>query len=127
MRRGWEGRFLSAPVHTLPGMAPLSVARLEELIEQATVDCYNDSEQVCGLFAMLEESLAVPFKTTVLGQAVTVTAVDWSSMTAIVARWSVAGPGRISRCSICRLPTPPPRGAEWIDAYRLWVTRTGGA
>ena len=57
-------------------MASLSVAQLEELIEQATVDCNNDSEQVCGLFTMLEESLAVPFETTVLGQVVTVTAVE---------------------------------------------------
>ncbi len=127
MRRGWEGRFLSAPVHTLAGMAPLSVAQLEELIEQATVDCYNDSEQVCGLFTLLEESLAVPFETAVLGQAVAVTAVDLGIDDRVVA-FCVRG-GVRQRLSLLDLPlpTPPPRGAEWIEAYRLWVTRTGGA
>ena len=108
-------------------MASLSVAQLEELIEQATVDCYNDSEQVCGLFTMLEESLAVPFETTVLGQVVTVTAVELTVDDRIVAR-CVRGRARQDLPLLdLPTPTPPPRGAEWIEAYRLWVTRTGGA
>ena len=108
-------------------MAPLSVAPLEELIEQATLDCYNDSEQVCGLFTLLEESLAVPFETAVLGQAVAVTAVDLGIDDRVVA-FCVRG-GVRQRLSLLDLPlpNPPPRGAEWIEAYRLWVTRTGGA
>ena len=108
-------------------MASLSVARLGELIEQATVDCYNDSEQVCGLFTMLEESLAVPFETTVLGQVVTVTAVELTVDDRIVAR-CVRGRARQDLPLLdLPIPTPPPRGAEWIEAYRLWFTRTGGA
>jgi hypothetical protein len=39
-----------------------SDARLEELIEQATVDCYNEEEQVTGLFTMIEDNLAIPFE-----------------------------------------------------------------
>ena len=31
---------------------PVSKSRLAELIEQATVDCYNDSEEVTGIFTM---------------------------------------------------------------------------
>ena len=108
-------------------MAPLSVARLKELIEQATVDCYNDSEQVCGLFTLLEESLAVPFETTVLGHAVTVTAVDLGIDDRIVALCVRGGARQNLSLLDLPLPTPPPRGAEWIEAYRLWVTRTGGA
>jgi hypothetical protein len=41
--------------------------RLDELIDEATVDCYNKEEQVTGLFAMLEDHLALPFQTEVLG------------------------------------------------------------
>ena len=37
-------------------------ARLVAMIEQATVDCYNESEQLCGWFTMIEENLAVPFQ-----------------------------------------------------------------
>jgi hypothetical protein len=35
--------------------------RLAAVIEQATVDCYNESEQVTGFFTMLEDNLVVPF------------------------------------------------------------------
>jgi hypothetical protein len=44
----------------------ISKARLEEMIEQATVDAYNESEQITGWFTMIDEKLAVPFETTVL-------------------------------------------------------------
>lgn len=47
-------------------------AELRDLVEQATVDCFNESEQVTGLYTMIEEYLAVPFQTNVLGVLVTV-------------------------------------------------------
>lgn len=40
-----------------------SRARLEAMVAEATVDCYNESEQVTGLFTMIEENLELPFKT----------------------------------------------------------------
>ena len=46
------------------------------MIEQATVDAYGDSEQITGWFTMIEENLAVPFETKVLGVPVTVERVD---------------------------------------------------
>jgi len=56
--------------------APVSHARLDELIEEATVDCCNASEQVSGFFCMLEDQLAVSFTTKLLGQEVVVEKVD---------------------------------------------------
>ena len=53
-----------------------STAHLDKLIEEATVDCYNESEEVTGIFTMLEENLAVPFSTTLLEVEVTVERVD---------------------------------------------------
>ena len=46
-------------------------ARLAAMIEEATVDAYGDSEQTTGWYTMLEEHLALPFETTVLGVVVT--------------------------------------------------------
>ena len=51
-------------------------AVLDALIAEATVDCYNESECVTGLYTMLEANLAVPFQTAVLGVDVTVRGVD---------------------------------------------------
>ena len=90
------------------------------MIEQATVDCYNESEQVTGWFTMIDENLAVPFETTVLGVPVTVERVDLDRSEQIVA---ICSRGR-SRQSLpildLRLPAPAPGGAEWIEAYRCW-------
>ncbi|MEX1171032.1 MAG: SWIM zinc finger family protein [Chloroflexota bacterium] len=98
--------------------------RLEQLIADATVDCYNESEERTGLFEMLAEHLEIPFVTTVLGVAVTVTAVELTASDEIVA---VCRRGRdLLRIALLELPMPDPRpgGTEWVDAYRLW-TRPG--
>jgi hypothetical protein len=92
-------------------------AALEAMIEEATVDAYNDDEQLTGLYTMIEDHLAVPFTTTVLGVEVTVLKVALTA-DAIVA---VCAAGRYQqRIDLLDLPlpTPPPDGTEWIDAYR---------
>jgi len=42
------------------------------MIERATVDAYGESEQITGWFTMIEENLATPFETVVLGVPITV-------------------------------------------------------
>jgi hypothetical protein len=91
------------------------------MVAQATVDSYNDSECVTGLYTMLDEHLDVPFQATVLGVDVTVTGIDLTDDDQIVA---ICARGR-SRQRIpildLPLPTPLPEGAEWIEAYRHWL------
>jgi hypothetical protein len=50
----------------------LSEEELEALVDKATVDAYDDDEQRMGFAVLIEENLAVPFETTVLGVRVTV-------------------------------------------------------
>jgi hypothetical protein len=99
---------------------PSKAAHLDNLIAEATVDCYNESEEITGIFTMMEENLAVPFKTFILGVEVTVEKIDLSQADEIVA---VCRRGRDrQRVPILDLPLPEPKpiGAEWIDAYRRW-------
>jgi hypothetical protein len=63
----------------------VNLAFLDKLIAEATVDCYNESEQITGIFTMLEENLAVPFKTNLLGMEVTVERIDMTDAKDIVA------------------------------------------
>jgi hypothetical protein len=103
-------------------MGSVRGSRLSELIEQATVDAYNESEQTTGFFTMIEENLAVPFTTQVLGVPVTVKRVDLTDDERIVV---VCSRGRHrQRLPILDLPLPDPapEGAEWIEAYRAWST-----
>ena len=53
-------------------MAELGKAELNAMVAEATVDAHDEEEQVSGFFSMLEEHLATPFRTTVLGMRVTV-------------------------------------------------------
>ena len=101
-------------------MDSLSRSQLDALVEEAIVDAYNEDEQLTGLFTMIEDNLAVPFTTEVLGVEVTVRRVDLtdSGIVAICYR------GRIKQAIgilDLPLPTPPPEGAQWIEAYRHWA------
>ena len=100
---------------------PPSKSRLEELMAEATVDAYGDSEQRVGFQAMLEESLVLPFETDVLGVRVTVERIDLTDAEEIVA---ICRRGRDRQAiPVLELPLPSPRpaGAEWIEAYRRWA------
>ncbi len=100
--------------------AKLTAKYLDRLIEEATVDAYNDSEQAGGFFAMLEDNLSLPFVTQVLGQEVTVAKVDITKGDHIVAICSRGKATQAIPILDLPLPDPRPEGAEWIDAYRRW-------
>jgi hypothetical protein len=103
-----------------PRRPRISKRRLEEMIEAATVDCYNESEQTTGWFTMIDQNLAVPFETSVLGVPVTVERVDLNRSEEIVAVCRHGRARQTLRILDLSLPAPPPGGAEWIEAYRRW-------
>jgi hypothetical protein len=99
----------------------ISEAELDALIEEATVDCYNEEEQITGLFTMIEEHLVLPFETSVLGMTVTVTRVDLTVSDQIVVICRRDGVKQAIPVLDLPMPAPAPDGAEWIEAYRRWL------
>ena len=96
-------------------------ARLALMVDEATVDCYNESEKLSGWFTMIHENLAVPFETVVLGVTVTIERIDINQTDQIIA---ICRRGRDRQSiPILDLPLPgsPPDGWKWIEAYRQWV------
>lgn len=94
---------------------------LDAMIDMATVDCYGEDEALTGFYTLLEENLAVPFTTNLLGVEVSVERIDLTIPGGIVA---VCRRGRErQRIPLLDLPLPDPRpeGADWIDAYRRWA------
>ena len=91
------------------------------MIKEAIVDAYTESEQRTGFYTLLDERLATPFDTEILGSSVTVERIDMTRDEQLVA---ICRRGR-SRQSIpildLPLAKPQPQGAEWIEAYRLWA------
>ena len=63
----------------------LNRKKFDDMAEEATIDCYNESEQACGWFTMIEEHLKFPFDTQLLGIPVTVMSVDINQNDNIVA------------------------------------------
>lgn len=98
----------------------MSKAELDALVEEATVDAYDEDEQLSGFHVMITDNLGLPFQTTVLGVEVTVKKIDLLPGSGIVAI-CVRGAYR-QAIGILDLPLPDPRpeGSEWIDAYRHW-------
>lgn len=98
----------------------LSKTKLRALIEEATLDAYNESEQAVGFYTMIEDNLELPFQTEVLGMEATVEAVDMTDDDQIVAVCRRGHKRQRIPILDLQLPTPPLRGAEWIAAYRSW-------
>jgi len=99
----------------------LTARQLQALTEEATVDAHDESEQRVGFLTMLEEHLAIPFTTHILGRSVEVERLDLDDAEDIVV---VCRLGRQrQRISLLHLPlpSPPPIGWEWIEAYRHWA------
>ena len=113
----------SPRLETRPTRTPasrLTRVRLEALVAEATVDAYDESEQAVAFLTMIDEHLAIPFSTTILGVEVTVEKVDVTEGNEVVAVCRRARTRQRVPILDLPLPAPPPAGAEWIEAYRYW-------
>ncbi len=100
----------------------LSRARLDELVEETLVDAYGESEQVTAFYTMIENDLRLPFGTEILGMAVIVEGIDITDDDQLVALCRKGKAKHRISLSELPLPSPLPKGAEWIVAYRYWRT-----
>lgn len=57
---------------TRPQLKKPSPAQLEELIDEATIDCFGEDEEHTGLLTMIEEYVVCPFRAKVIGESVEV-------------------------------------------------------
>jgi hypothetical protein len=101
-------------------MTGLSEAALKAMIEEATVDCNDEEEALTGFARLVQDNLEVPFETTVLGVTVTVTGVTHTSH-GLVAGCARGRHRQAIHVLDLPLPQPPPKGTEWIAAYRRWT------
>ncbi|MFB6396610.1 hypothetical protein [Polymorphospora lycopeni] len=100
-------------------MGSLSRAELDALVGDATVDAYDDDEQLTSPYTMIEDNLAAPFTTQVLGVEVTVRRVDLrhGGIVALPTRPRPAGDRDLGP-SLARAAAG---GVRWIEAYRHWT------
>jgi hypothetical protein len=101
-----------------PKRLQLSKARLDDLIDEALTDAYGESEQVTGFYTILENDLHLPFETRILGVTATVERVDITDDDQLVAVCRAGKTRQRISLSELPLPSPPPKGADWIIVYR---------
>ena len=99
----------------------LSKAKLDALVAEAVADASDESEQRTGLLSMIQNNLRLPFETTVLGVPVRVQSVDFNKGGEIVAICVRDRHRQAISIIDLPLPSPPPKGAEWIEADRRWA------
>ena len=107
------------------GAVTKAQARLDALIEEATVDADNEAEQAVGLYTLICERLALPFKTKILGREADVVAIEMGDNDRICAVCKVGRKRQRISLADMALPSKRPAGAEWIIAYRHWCGRNG--
>lgn len=98
--------------------------RLTELLEEATVDCYDEEEEFAGVFATLEDNLGFPLQARAMGNVVEVLGLDGnrsSSRRGILA--IVRQDEQEHRVGLDELEfiDPDPVSAEWLAMYRYWL------
>jgi len=100
---------------------PPSSKELDELIEDAIVDAYGESEQRTAFYTVLEDQLSMPFDVDILGVMATVERIEMIDDEQIVATCRCGRSKQTIPILDLPLPDPPPEGAKWIEAYRRWA------
>lgn len=94
---------------------------LEELIEEGTVDCYDEHEQKAGMICSVSDEVEVPFHAKVIGEKVIVQKLEEKSQLMAVCEKD----GKTFEINIDSVEfiKPYPEGFEWIEAYKLFMKR----
>jgi hypothetical protein len=93
--------------------------QLDDLIEEATIDCYDEYEQLCGFAAILPDKITFPFKAKVVGEDVGVIDIDMAENHIVVVCKRKNKKYTIDLLNV-EYRKSDVIGSEWIDAYRKW-------
>lgn len=97
-------------------------SKLEDLIHRAIEDADDPEEQAAAFYEALEDHLRFPFRTALPGgEVLTVQGLAVGEDDEILAVCVRSGEKVGLPLLDLPLPKPPPKGAEWLEAYRLWV------
>jgi len=98
-------------------------ARMQELYEEAIIDCYNEDEELAGLMASLGDHVAFPLMAELAGTKVEVVGLDYKSSRPYQGiRVHIRRDGKPYRASLADLvfDNPDETSAEWLAMYK-WI------
>lgn len=96
--------------------------QLDDLIEEATVDCYDEYECLMGFYSCLEDKLPFPFPAQVVGEEVKVIGLDFEDkqIKAVCIKL-----GKKYKINILDIEYNPEKlkNYQYIEAFRKWFGR----
>jgi predicted P-loop ATPase len=96
---------------------------LEKLIEEGTVDCYDEYEAKAGMMCCVEDQVECPFEAKVIGEKVTI--IDLKSENELMAVCEKNGERFEVNIDSIKVLEPFPDGYEWLEAYQLFIEGGG--
>jgi hypothetical protein len=99
---------------------------LRALIDQATGDSLDESDEHAGLLSTIREEVVCPFRVRLDGEELECVRLEWPrngyGLNAVC-----RGRGKTQTVDIARLEfvEPRPKGHEWIEAYFAWRDLVG--
>jgi hypothetical protein len=95
--------------------------KLRALIDQATSDSVDESDEHAGLLSMIREEVACPFHARIAGEEVECVRFEWpKNGYGLNAICKAKGATRVVDIGMLEWMEPRPKGHEWIDAYFAW-------
>ena len=95
--------------------------KLRALIDQATSDSVDESDEHAGLLSMIREEVACPFPARVNGEEVDCVRFEWPrNGYGLNAVCMAKGKTMVVDIAALDVIEPLPKGHEWIEAYFAW-------
>jgi hypothetical protein len=106
---------------TLDPTSGASAKKLRALIDQATTDSVDESDEHAGLLSMIREEVVCPFRARVGGEDVDCIRFDWpKNGYGLNAVCKAKGKTLVVDIAKVEAVEPLPKGHEWIEAYFAW-------
>jgi hypothetical protein len=103
-------------------------AKLESLLGEATVQCYDQEEEFWGVFCALISRVSFPLQANVAGETVDVVGLDEPSSgldQGVMTRVSKGGQEQKMALSELDIVDPDAASAEWLAVYKHWLKKVG--
>ena len=103
-------------------------AKLKALLAEATAHCFDEEDEFWGMFSALVRGLSFPLQATVAGEAVTLTGLDGHTsdlQAGVMAQAQMGDQEKSVHLGAVELVDADATSAEWLAAYRLWVSKRG--
>jgi hypothetical protein len=95
--------------------------KLRALIDQATGDCVDESDEHAGLLSVIREEVACPFPARVAGEDVECIRFEWpKNGYGLNAACKSKSKTFVVDIGALEWVEPLPKGHEWIEAYFAW-------